>query len=66
MTTSAITDTISVASSPSGRSSSPMPIRKMAPIAAPITVRRPPSTAAMMICTPTPTSTKVETEAVPM
>ena len=43
-----------------------MPIRNTAPMAAPITVRRPPSTAAMMICTPTEMSTKVPTDAVPM
>ena len=61
-----MTETMSVAISPSGRSSSPVPMRKMAPMAAPMTVRRPPRTAAMITCTPTEMSTNVPTDAVPM
>ncbi len=66
MTTRAIAETTKVESWPSGRSNSPATIRKIEPIAAPRMVRRPPSTAAMMICTPMPISTVVPTEAVPM
>src|SRR5579883_1278144 len=64
-TTSAIAETMKVASSPIGRRISPMPMRKTAPSTAPRMVRRPPSTTAMMTCTATPTSTTVPTEAVP-
>src|SRR5579862_5671060 len=66
MTRRATTETTRVASSPRGRSASPMTMRKVAPIAAPRTVRRPPSTAAMMICTAIATSMKVPTDAVPI
>ncbi|MGY2918252.1 hypothetical protein ACVWYP_003882 [Bradyrhizobium sp. USDA 3262] len=54
-----------VASSPVGRRNSPATIRKIAPNAAPSTVRRPPSTAETITFTPTATSTTVPTEAVP-
>src|SRR5690606_26320626 len=66
MTNSATAETMKVAISPVGRKNSPATIRKMAPSAAPITVRRPPSTAATITCTPTAISTTVPTEAVPM
>src|SRR6202007_3039701 len=64
-TRSATAETIKVASSPVGRRNSPATIRKIAPSAAPSTVRRPPSTGATMTLTPTATSTTVPTEAVP-
>ena len=54
-----------VASSPVGLKNSPATIRKIAPSAAPSTVRRPPSTAATMTFTPTATSITVPTDAVP-
>src|SRR5262249_17249657 len=61
----ATAETMKVASSPVGRRNSPATIRKIAPSAAPSTVRRPPSTAETMTFTPTATSTTVPTEAVP-
>ena len=66
MTTSAIAETMKVDSSPNGRSASPAAMRKIAPIAAPMIVRRPPRTAAMITCTPTEIDTSVPTDAVPM
>ena len=51
---------------PCGRSASVIAIRKIDPTAAPMMVRRPPITAAMITCTPTVIETSVETEAVPM
>jgi carboxypeptidase C (cathepsin A) len=65
MTRRATPDTTKVLSCPRGRSASPARIRNIAPMAAPTMVRRPPSTAAMITCTPTATSTTVPTEAVP-
>src|SRR5580692_1278546 len=64
-TRSATAETMKVASSPVGLKNSPATIRKIAPSAAPSTVRRPPSTAATMTFTPTAMSTTVPTEAVP-
>src|SRR5579864_1050979 len=64
-TRSATAETMKVASSPVGRKNSPATIRKIAPNAAPSTVRRPPSTAATITFTPTAMSTTVPTEAVP-
>src|SRR6202035_1740067 len=64
-TSSATAETMKVASSPVGRRNSPATIRKIAPSAAPSTVRRPPKTAATMTFTPTATSITVPTEAVP-
>src|SRR3984893_4538521 len=64
-TSSATAETMKVASSPGGRRNSPATIRKIAPSAAPRTVRRPPSTAATMTFTPTAMSTTVPTDAVP-
>src|SRR5947209_6047084 len=64
-TKSATAETMKVASSPVGLKNSPATIRKIAPSAAPSTVRRPPSTAATMTLTPTATSTTVPTDAVP-
>src|SRR5579883_631449 len=64
-TRSATAETMKVASSPVGRRNSPATIRKIAPNAAPSTVRRPPSTAATITFTPTAISTTVPTEAVP-
>ena len=61
----ATAETTKVDSSPSGRSASPATIRKIEPMAAPKIVRRPPSTAAMMNCTPMAISTTVPTETVP-
>src|SRR3979409_1158431 len=58
-------ETMKVANSPVGRRNSPATIRKIAPRAAPSTVRRPPRTAATMTFTPTATSPTVPTEAVP-
>src|SRR5947209_4170942 len=66
ITTSAIAETMKVESSPNGRSASPAAMRKIAPIAAPMIVRRPPRTAAMITCTPTAIETSVPTDAVPM
>src|SRR5271170_1687584 len=65
MTSRATADTTKVLSCPRGRNTSPARIKNMAPIPAPTMVRRPPSTAAMITCTPTATSTTVPTEAVP-
>src|SRR6202521_414635 len=65
ITSNATVDTMKVASSPVGRRNSPATIRKIAPSAAPRTVRLPPSTAATITLTPTATSTTVPTEAVP-
>src|SRR5580704_10841354 len=65
ITTSAMAKTTKFARSPIGRSASAMAIMNTAPSTAPRMVRRPPSTAAMMICTPTVMSTKVPTEAEP-
>src|ERR1700730_2322816 len=64
-TSRATAETMKVANSPVGRKNSPATIRKIAPSAAPSTVRRPPSTAATMTFTPTATSTTVPTDAVP-
>src|ERR1700720_651628 len=64
-TSNATAETMKVASSPVGRKNSPATIRKIAPSAAPSTVRRPPSTAATITFTPTAISTTVPTEAVP-
>src|SRR5260370_1799229 len=64
-TSRATAETMNVASSPVGLRNSPATIRKMAPSAAPSTVRRPPSTADTMTCTPTATPTTVPTDAVP-
>src|SRR6202789_3800375 len=65
ITSSAQVETMNVANSPVGRRNSPATIRKIAPSAAPNTVRRPPRTAATITCTPTATSTTVPTDAVP-
>ena len=53
-----------VLSWPSGRSTSPAPTRNTAPSTAPRMVRRPPSTAAMITCTPTAMSITVPGDAV--
>src|ERR1700731_2640501 len=65
ITSSATVETMKVANSPVGRRNSPATIRKIAPSAAPSTVRRPPSTAATITCTPAAISTTVPTDAVP-
>src|ERR1700722_16344526 len=65
ITSNATVETMKVASSPVGRRNSPATIRKIAASAAPSTVRRPPSTAATITCTPTAISTTVPTDAVP-
>ena len=62
---SATAATTNVLICPSGRRNSPATMRKIEPSTAPSIVRRPPSTAAMMICTPMPISTTVLTDAVP-
>src|SRR5262249_42454122 len=64
-TMSAIANTTKFDKSPSGRKASLIAMRKSAPRTAPKIVRRPPSTAAMMICTPTVMSIRVPTEAEP-
>src|ERR1700720_4230963 len=58
-TSRATAETMKVANSPVGPRNSPPTIRKIAPSAAPSTVRRPPSTAATITFTPTATSTTV-------
>src|SRR5215472_9943814 len=66
MTARANAETTKVLSCPRGRNSSLAPIRKTAPNAAPRMVRRPPSTAAMMIWTAMEMSISVPTEAAPI
>src|SRR5580698_10208942 len=64
-TINATAETMKVARSPSGLNVSPSATRNTAPSTAPRIVRRPPSTAPIMTCTPTVTSMNVPTDAVP-